>query len=80
MNVKPKKLSKTGKRGVGDRAALMRYFIDSLRLVLRKEPLYGIGDSKLTDEERFYVSPHNLPYNPHQPGISIGIVGVRRES
>ena len=80
MNVKPKKPRKTDRAGIGERAALLRYFVNAMRAVMRKEPLYGIGDSKLTDEERFYVAPHHFPYNPHQPGISIGIAGIRRES
>jgi len=43
--------------GVGEDVARIREFVDALRLVLRKEPLYGIRDSKLTDTEWFYVAP-----------------------
>jgi hypothetical protein len=44
---------------VGEHAAQIRAFVDALRLVLRKEPLYGIRDSRLTDTERFYVAPQS---------------------
>lgn len=49
--------SKTGRIGVGEDAARMQQFVNAVRAVLRKDPLYDPGDSRLTETERFYAAP-----------------------
>lgn len=46
-----------GANRCGEKAEQLRYFINSLREVMRKDKLYGDGDVR--DVERFYVPAMN---------------------
>lgn len=49
----------------GDRAAVLARFVNALREVLDKDPLYG--PLSQPDEVRFYREPHSF-----RPGSSVG--------
>lgn len=46
---------------IGGKATQMQVFINTLRECLGKDPLYDPGDSRLTEEQRFYVPAQRWP-------------------